>query len=185
MHSIMLVDCPGALVRMFIATPEHEMWKNTPDQAGGPMSLGYHGHKTELTLHVARGRIANIIGQVPDGSRFFQVGNTRQVNGYRYVSKIMEDEAGGKFESMDNSKLIEGFVNHMRPGDTAYMPADMLHTVWVPRGERAAWFVYEGKADPNYESVTWSDEDLTEFKTEGMYRRPAAGQIVEIVRGLL
>lgn len=157
MHSVMLVDCPGALVRMFIATPDHEMWKNTPGNSGEVMSLGYHAHRTELTLHLARGRMSNIIGQVPVG--WYQINNTRQVSAYRYVSKIMDREGGGKFEKQDNiSLLMEGHVNNMSPGDTAYMPADMLHTVYVPRGEAAAWFVYEGKEDKNYDSVTLSDE---------------------------
>lgn len=175
-HSLMLIDHPGQRVRMFVATPEHEMWRNTPRYAGVTMSLGYHAHHCNLTIHAARGIVANVTPK----PGWYQVGNARGLGSYRYKSKIL-DESAGSFERLLPAKIVEGVANIMYQGDTVFMTAQELHTVWVPKHQPAAWFVYEGKEDPAYDPITYSDEDLTKFDFTGMYVRPTVEQVKQLV----
>jgi hypothetical protein len=172
----MLIDHPCQRVRMFVATPEHEMWRNDLQSVGGTtMSLGYHAHHCDLTIHAARGRIVN----VTPSQGWYQTHNARGLGQYRYKSKIL-DESQGSFERLPGARIIEGVGNSMHPGDTVFMTAQELHTVWVPKGQSAAWFVYEGKEDPSYDPVTYSDEDLTKFDFTGMYVRPTIEDVMSL-----
>src|SRR6478752_10393471 len=72
LHSIMLLESPGKTIRLFISTPQSEMYKNLPEtfnyeKATGEslfhskkMSIAFHPHHCNVTLHVINGCIFKI-----------------------------------------------------------------------------------------------------------------------------
>lgn len=55
-----------------------------------------------------------------------------------------------------------------------------MHTIYVPKGESAAWVVCEGKEDPSYAKspFVWSnDRDLEHFDWSGLYQPMTADYV--------
>lgn len=164
LDSIMLIDAPERRVRLFIARGgEHELYRNTPSDPGGdpphPLSIGIHPHHADLTLHCIAGTVTNW------GVDFIKAGatyNFRDLRGYRYHSPITGDAATARFERIHNGpislRVREKTV--LRPGAALSMKACSLHTVSVPEGRTAAWFVYEGREDSAYAPVCYSNAEL-------------------------
>ena len=61
------------------------------------------------------------------------------------------------------------------------LPAIQVHSVLVPRGKTAAWWVYEGAEDPNYDGMCWSDDDLSNFDFAPLYKPMS----VDYLKGVL
>lgn len=174
LHSLMLADVPGGVVRMFVATSDHDMYRNTP--GNGPLSIAFHTHDAELTLHVLRGGIGNVT-PTADGT------NGRCVlKRFRYDSRI-KGGAGGFVKVYNNEPGQATALRYkwLREGDALYLPADTYHSVAVPFTQFAAWMVYEGAKDPNYDPLVYSDDDLTTFSSEGLYRRPTQKQVADLL----
>jgi hypothetical protein len=95
---------------------------------------------------------------------------------YRYQSAINTGTIG--FEYLGDEELT--FLScdtlseeHYELGQMVVpnlkLKAKELHTIAVRRDESAAWFVFEGKEDPTYDPTTFSNSDLRNFNSEGMY----------------
>ena len=44
-----------------------------------------------------------------------------------------------------------------------YMPAHKMHSVYVPKGQTAAWFIWEGEENPGHNNICYSDSNLLDF----------------------
>lgn len=177
LHSVMLINRRGAIVRMFVTTPDHEMHRNFP---GGDLSIAFHNHDADLTLHVLTGRIANIGIMDTPGYEFEEHDTFEE---YAYESQI-RDGAGG-FTPTGNARELLTTINWLDSGESVFMPAREYHSVAVDRGEVAAWFVYEGIKDLTYKPLVYSNSDLSKFDPSGMYRRPSVEELGELLRPLL
>lgn len=173
LHSIMLIDTPEKRVRMFVSTCESEMWQNHHlNISRHPMSIGFHPHHCNLTLHVVKGEIKNwIVKPDPKGEV--------EMSKFLYQSKITKGETSFKY--LGQEKLLTVTDNIIKAGESVFMHADEIHTVAVPRGQVAAWMVYEGNEYPGYEPYIWSNSDLTALKTDHLYRKAKPSEIVELL----
>lgn len=163
LHSVMLIDKPESRVRMFIADEGHNLWFNRPasnDSLELIQSIAFHPHHCEVTLDVFKGRLGNWVVIPRDDGEL-------TLNKFRYKSKILSPSDHG-FHREGEEKLHSLAHRQWFPGEYVYMPARTIHSVYVPKDEVCAWFVYEGREDPNYQSVCWSN--ATAISTEGLYQ---------------
>lgn len=153
LHSILFIDTPDKRVRLFFADHKHELWRNDPENIiSQPMSIAFHPHHCDITMHVIDGKVSNwCVCENPNknapGLMFGK---------FLYHSAIINND-DVHFEQVDETKLLNVGIRNMYKSDTKFMPATSMHTVYVPRFSRAAWFIYEGKEDPNYKPYCYSN----------------------------
>lgn len=165
LHSIMLLESPGRTIRLFVAMPDHEMWMNDPFMFRYGMSVGFHAHHCNLTLQCALGEVGNWCVSENFVSGF---DSEVQIRKFKYRSALRGEDPG--FEEVGPSAIRTERIKMMRVGDHDYMQADEIHTVFVPKGQAAAWFVFEGSEDPAYEAITHSTSDLTKLDLTELYQ---------------
>lgn len=169
--SLLFRDTPGAMIRAFVCRPEHELWLNCPTLVY-PFSVGLHPHHCDVTL-------APIYGNAFNVTHVLGFGNT-MLQAYQYESEITG--TGGKFTRLGFSR---GFnLQKTLIGKPIAMKAREIHTIYVPQGEGAAWYVCEGAENPNYRSITYSNANLEAETFEGMYQPMTADDVREIVNKL-
>lgn len=128
LHSVVLKNTNGRLTRCFLADFNHEMHTNeTPTDL---MALGVHNHLYSLTLEGVTGSAVNhnYTREQVRGSVFFDA------YGFHQGVLLPDELIALKYSHFDN----------LRAGRRISLKADSLHTVSVPRLERASWLVYEG-----------------------------------------
>ncbi len=157
LHSIMLLDDPGRRIRLFVTDRGHAAWK-------ADAAIGFHAHHCDVTIQVIRGELENIIlGDAQGPAEILDLPR------YEYVSPILCGAGIGAFRRVGTTVFKSRSACAYRRSSVA-MAAREIHTVRVPRGEIAAWLVYEGKEDPGYRAHTWSTQDLERFDWTGMYQ---------------
>lgn len=198
--SLMFCDTPGKTIRMFIAGPEHRLWTNHPlgtksrGQGDWPMSVAIHPHRRDLTLVGFQGMVQNLRYELDDkssgpASNGVPVGiRTRYAPKrcckFSYRSEILDGRGGfqclsaGHALSLKLTDVLEG------PGAYVSMDAKDLHTVFVKKGETAAWIVLEAHEDPSYENVCYSDAALDMFSSDGMYLKPSTLEVLSLLERL-
>ena len=154
LHSIVIAP----RLRIFYAAPDHELYRNGP---GFSFSVGLHPHHCSLTLIRLMGKPRNIV----EGA-FPRLSLRMKLLEFRYASPLRDNERGS-FSATGRSRTFS-LVSH--PISHNEMDAHDLHTVFVPRGEEAAWAVVEGDEDPNYVPLTYSNDNLEDFDFDGMYQ---------------
>ncbi len=173
LHSIMLLDSPGKTIRLFIGMPNNELCKNLPEDFGNRnMSIAFHPHHCNLTLHCVKGRILNWV------VRETQAGTS--VTKYKYHSKIKEGDLS--FEVIGPAKLSTTKCRWINEGESSIMDAKDIHTVACDPETLSAWLVYEGIEDPNYSSFCWSNTDLNNKDITGLYLQPSKNEIIHLLK---
>jgi hypothetical protein len=168
--SVVFDDTSGKVVRAFIANENHNLYFNSP-WSNGPLSVALHAHHCDVTLKPIFGNVWNITpGGAMDGQRYAA---------YKYQSTITTGH--GSFIRGDEGddmlvRLREGIVRC-----SIKLPAAQVHSVCVLRGKLAAWWVYEGAEDPNYNGTCWSDDDLSNFDFAPLYKPMS----VDYLKGVL
>lgn len=177
-HSIVFLESPGRTIRCFTTTPEHELHLNRLATLKR-MSIGFHPHHCNLTLSVVHGAIRNweVVGA---GLGEFQF----RANAFQYHSALAKGGKAG-FEFMDTATFNTLADTSLAAGDDYHMPASALHTVAVRKHEAAAWFVFEGQTDVNYQPVCFSGARLDRMKFGHLYTRPTENQIATEIAKLL
>lgn len=159
--SIMFDDTPGKRVRVFIANENHQLWRNHPDTPDD-LSAALHPHHCELILSPIFGEIGNVIGHpYVDGAK---EGHTFRA--WIYQSQI--STGVGVFVDGGFFKALTLCVLDLT--EPLLMPASVIHTIYVPRGTSAAWFVYEGEDDPLYKPLAYSNSDLDKLDFSRLYK---------------
>lgn len=179
LHSIMLLDTPEQRIRLFIASKEHELYKNTPDTLG---SLAAHPHHCNITLHCIMGGFTNL--RYKEVDNFLQ--NEVEYVAYAYQSAILMGVGSFAPAGLRRSVRFD-YETPIERGDVLALAANVIHSVYVPRGREAAWFVYEGKEDATYTSLSYSDQDLTAASFDRLYQPMSEETVIHWLRksGLL
>lgn len=162
-NSVVLAFYPDGRprLRMFTTTPEHTLWTNARPGAGEvPMSLAIHAHRSPITLTRIHGRPM----QVEAAHCEMTLDASRRIRRWRYQSQILTGHGSFTPEGYACLAVREPYVF-----DCIRMEARDLHTIYVPRGEVAAWAVHEHELAPTYDEVLYSDDDLSAFDFTGMY----------------
>jgi hypothetical protein len=175
LHSIMLLDCPEKTIRLYVATKEHELYKNFPEYFRREgLSVAFHPHHCSLTLEVIKGNILNWIVRedLEDGKW--------AIDKWFYQSAIKEGKA--RFNHLGVTVLKNVEYEFLGEGSSSFMSANVVHTVGVGEGEEAAWLVYEGKEDVNYQPYAYSNTDLSKENFDGLYQKPTKAEVLEILK---
>lgn len=156
-------------LRMFVAEPHHELWRNLPGR--GPMSVGFHSHRADISL-------VRIHGQpMQCEARVSGIGPPPEVIQRWKWDRLL---LGGtrRFVPSGTARIhrLSPFVF-----ETVRMTIRDLHTVAVRRGHAAAWMVVEGCVTGTEEAWTLSDADLSAWSLAGMYQPMTAREAAEVV----
>lgn len=170
LHSVMLHDEAENRIRMFFADKDHQLaW----DERGKtPMPLAVHSHHCDVTL-------VGIFGGAK--TLHFQLGQADggyAVTKCRFESAITGD-GHGKLTSRGVTRHLwihSELTTVLQTGQHVAMPADALHTVTVPQGSDAAWLVFEGPEDPDYQSLCYTN--YPHWSPGLLYRTPDQVEVV-------
>ena len=178
LHSIMFLDTPEQRVRLFVATEHHELWKNTARALG---SLAAHPHHCAITLHCVKGHMVNLeyaIVEPGEGGPF---------KPYRYTSGLLNGQQAGFKRAEGRGDAVFNDARMLGEGNAIYLSANLIHSVQLEKGRVTAWFVYEGKEDPLYSSLSYSDQNLEQADFEGLYGKMDEAQVLGLLQmvGLL
>jgi hypothetical protein len=179
-HSLLFSDAPERRIRLFVADIGNELWKNSQSRiiAGEKMSVAFHPHHCNVTLHVVKGELVNWL------IYFGNVGINTYTR-FQYNSQIRD--AGISFTPVGEDRLEYTRPIKLGVNDYHIMRAEEIHTVSTPKDQIVAWFVYEGKEDPAYQPLSWSNAPLDQMSFEGLYQKPDEKDVRELLRmsGLL
>jgi len=176
LHSIMLSDSPGKMIRLYITDKNHELRENV---------LSVHSHHCNLTLICMHGLFMNKeYSEVdPDAGSKENSSLLYTFNKFKYVSAIKEGES--KFLLLGEQILRYKNIEYVYQGHSLYLEADQLHSVHVNQGEIAAWLVLEGEEDPDYESVCYSTNNLeNSIDNTALYVRPTLFEIEMLLQSI-
>lgn len=153
----------GELVRVFWANPDHELYHNWT-LFGKDLSLALHPHHCDLRLELIFGSVTNVVVTLRDGDGIFKF------NAWDYVSGIANPT--GSFEKAGGSMVLAGVqLRVLLHGVPDHMDHADIHTVYVPKGQSAAWLVHEGPSHGREKPRRcYSNNDLTKFKFEDHYK---------------
>jgi len=179
LHSIVLKENQGDTIRLFITEEDCELYMNLPEHSGRfgrNMSLSFHPHHCNLTLHCVKGSITNWTIRKPKKTQDDHL-HAFWITEWEYTSQITHGRIG--FDSLGTVPMLEDKLTVLNEGDHIAMHASEIHTVGskVP----SAWFVYEGKEDPNYKATCFSNAPLDRFSNKGLYSK----MDIEVVEKLL
>ncbi len=172
-HSIMLLNSPGRTIRLFVALPGHELWKNQAwyVRQGEDMSVGFHPHHCELTLQTVIGAIQNWV---------IEPGDDFKLTEFKYQSYLRNGLGG--FERLGPVSMSTYSSRIYFAGESVYLPANAIHTIACSRSKLAAWLVFEGREDSDYTARCYSTSNLEDVQLEEMYQPASEDQIEELLR---
>lgn len=172
LHSIVLDPNPKAMVRMFYTSPDHEMWRNDA-LLNETLSIAIHSHHCSLELVPVLGSFVNVTTELDPEN------GTLELNSYKWTSHI--NTGNGGFEANGSVKLKPLVSREYSRGLVASMEAYEFHTVYVEKGVEAAWLVFEGDEDPEYNSSSFSNDNLEKFSTDGFYLKMSVEDVERIL----
>ena len=137
------------MIRAFVARPEHNLWMNTTTLESN-LSVAIHMHRQDITMVPIFGEIANVH---PD----FRY-NHFLFHAYQYDSQILDGKGG--FGSV-NENIRAGLIAMPLLMPT-FLGGSVFHTVYVPKGQSAAWLICEGAKNAGYSSVCFTNDGALE-----------------------
>jgi hypothetical protein len=160
MHSLMFENT-GRKIRMFYTTPEHELWKNTPENYTQWLSIGFHPHHCNITL-------APLVGSILNWEIIESPLWELSLDAYHFQSHIQS----GKwwFQKLQDSITFKTQqILKIQKWKETFMQAKDIHSVWVDIWEEVAWIVIEGKENPHHNEKCYSNVDLETWSPQWLY----------------
>lgn len=183
LHSIMLHNEPENRIRLFFTTIDHELWKN--GIWSEEMSLAYHPHHCDVRLVGVYGSVFNHRLNISKAARKW-CRSRQELTVCKYHSAIN----GGHGRLVDTGQKISKYslsaslINQHEQG--LVLPAKELHSIYVGRYERVAWLVFEGKEDPDYYPVCYTNNPNFDTNlNEHMYALMSKEQMYEALAYVL
>lgn len=171
----------GKLLRMFFASRHHDLWKNDFQAFASrqqPLGVAIHSHHCDIQIHGLMGTVRNIRCRIEKKHTYKKQNNLKA---FRYTSSITNGTKNGKFVLEGTERIVIKDVENIHSSTSVAMRANELHTVYVDKGHEAAWLVLEGKEDKHYNSLCYSDDDLTTFPFEQYYQPVDELKVAEIL----
>lgn len=166
LHSVMFVNTPEQRIRLFVATRYHELHLNTTNTL---RTLAAHPHHCNITLECVKGDLFNYTYE-PDAEGKYKP--------FQYESGILNEE--GKFTRAPEAMPVRFLRSAcVREGERLVLPAQTIHSVHVNKDKVTAWFVYEGREDPNYTSLSYSDQPLQRTVFGGLYGKMTEEHVLQ------
>jgi hypothetical protein len=182
LHSIILNQRrDGLLTRMFVTTEDHDLWKNhcgMMTKEWHPLSVAIHPHHVDIEIYPIWGLLWNVEFKVKKNKGANP--NDCLLDAFKWQSEILSGRGGFKWSGEKILQLQEHRSMMWRRKYT--MKSNDLHTVYVTRGQVAAWIIQEYPATSGYDGITYSNVDLTKWTSEGLYQKPTKEQIIDIFK---
>lgn len=175
-HSVVLHDETQNRLRLFYATKSHQLWRNSYPHAWN-MALAVHPHHCKVWL-------TQIFGHIENQKFLMAPDETGPYHLCEYVSGVLKEE--GKLIDTGKRYRAESMVLEKIGPTGVEMRASERHSIYVPRGHEAAWFVLEGQEDKDYKSVCYTTNP--QFSPTLLYRKmdpiQICGMLHEIAEGI-
>jgi hypothetical protein len=180
-HSVVLNEQNGYLTRMFFTTEDHVLWKNhcgMMTKEWHPLSVAIHPHHVDIEIYPIWGLLWNVEFDVKKNKGYNP--NDCLLDVFKWTSSILNGKGGFKWSG---EKILQLKEHRLMTWNRKYkMRSNDLHTVYVTRGQPAAWIIQESVATKVYDEITYSNVDLTKWTTDGLYQKPTMEQLVEMLR---
>ena len=182
LHSFVLHKYPNdCLIRIFVATSDHDLWKNhcgMMSKTWDNLSIGIHPHHVDIAIYPIFGILWNVEFQ-KKRNRGSNPGDCH-LKSFKWSSEILTGLGG--FSLVGDEVLT--LTNHrtMTQQRKYPMKSNELHTVYITKGQPAAWIIQESPASKGYDATTYSNVDLTSWSSDGLYLKPSEEDIVEIFK---
>lgn len=180
-HSFVLNEKDGLLTRMFVAMPEHQLWKNhcgIMTKEWHPLSIGIHPHHVDIEIYPIWGLLWNVEFSLKKNKGYNP--NDCLLDAYKWTSEILGGNSGFKW---CGEKILQLAEHRLMTWNRKYkMTSEQLHTVYVTKGQTAAWIIQESSASKAYDAITYSNTDLSKWTAEGLYQKPSIEEISEILQ---
>lgn len=180
-HSFILDAKGDYLTRMFVAAPEHLLWQNhcgMMKKQWHPLSIAIHPHHVDIEIFPIFGLLWNVEFEIKKNKGFNQ--NDCMLDAFKWKSEILSGSGG--FQWCGEKTLCLREHRSLLVRRKYYMKANDLHTVYVTKGQPAAWIIQEKVATRPYDGICYSNVDLTQWSATGLYRKPALEQISDILK---
>jgi hypothetical protein len=160
------------MIRAFVCRPEHTLWRNDvpilPSWREPLLSVALHQHRQDITMVPVRGQIFNVF--------MAQSGKGGELYGYDYDSKILSGKGGFRRIHGAFSPALE--IERLEV--PLFLRGTTFHTVYVPRGETAAWLICEGDPNDRYSSACYTnDPKLDEADFSDLYKPMTGSRLLE------
>ena len=181
LHSIMLSKTPEKTIRLYIAVPGNGMIDTAPMP---DMPLAFHPHSYDITLDVIKGAMTNWVVKECDELDMKDISSLDNLpmkfDKWHYRSRLRDGKQSFiKYPKIAIMKTVEKMT--FLAGEAVHMGAKVIHSVSVPQDRFTAWMVYESKVDDTYENVCYSNANLNDVNTEGMYLPMTMRKIKELI----
>ncbi len=149
------------MVRVYLAHEDHVLWRNKPE-TGNIMSLGFHEHRQDITMVPLFGNIYNVLIE-----KRRSLTPRTLLHHYAFHSHIAEGKGG--FANL--GKTSWHVLKTVPLTFPTFLSGDTVHSVYVPKGETAAWMICEGKKNDGYGSgLLTNDPNLELSDLSGVYQ---------------
>ena len=170
LHSVIIGrDVNGNLIRMFVATKGHALYKNSLYfllELGHLQELAIHSHKSDITIIPLTGTLYNITASKVIGDEKDIRGITT-FNQFEYHSPILNQK--GQFRKIQGETTLK--LSSQKVTHSVHLPHSTLHTVYVPEQKEATWLVVEGKYTNTPSLLSYSNNDLTIWDDSELYQK--------------
>ena len=170
LHSIVLNNNMGKLTRFFCADKTHNMHKNLSNLM---FSLGVHDHKYDLTLTNLFGRAINVN---------FSVEQVEFPNKGNVSFHTFSDGKATRGDTYIPRALLKQTTLECLSDKPMFIDKDSLHTVYVPKGEPAAWLVEEGEEVKDFTRLYTNTPVISE--NTNYQRFSDANEVREFIRNI-
>lgn len=138
--SVVLDKTDGRLTRAFMVGPNHELYKNNPNNT--KLSVGIHNHLYSIEL-------IGVFGS-PINYRYDYNFNhsAKEYNYYKFTSGVENGQPVVELLGKRSLRCYNGEV--LLPDLSRHIFDFEFHTIYVPKGEVAVWLVKEGVTRNKY-----------------------------------
>jgi hypothetical protein len=156
------------MVRAFITRPDHTLWRNTATLEY-ILSVAIHMHRQDITMVPLHGEISNVFFDYASLDLFLRA--------YEYDSQILDGKGGFRSNIPSNRRIGLAAKPLLVP---TFLAGDVFHTVYVPKGQTAAWLICEGDKNQWYDSICFTnDEQLEHANFSELYRPMTVERLTE------
>lgn len=163
MHSIVLGKDGEDFIRIFVATPLHQL-------IGIGKGIAFHNHHCDLEFHHVSGIMYNhklsLNVRPSSGGDFFDC--------FKFNSPITKEDKGSFVKYGDTSlwSMVKRDDFILQENDNFFhMDKKEVHSVTCPKGEFSVWLIKESNHDPEHQCLTYSTQDLTKWTDRGLYQK--------------
>lgn len=185
LHSIALqVKGTDQYTRLMIATPDHELWKNHCGILGewNDLSMAIHSRKNTTTIYPLHDYVW-IINFEKERKKLTKVFPPYEfeLNQYYWRNPLFFPNRNG-FELQQSEVLTIKEKKYLITNDDYRIANNKLITIYAERHQLVAWVAVESQGEFIYDRLVYSNCDLQEWNSDGLYKKATAQEINDLLK---